>query len=165
MVHERDGTSNSSGVAGNSCWLTETPLLQAAAVENDPPGRAFASSDQQRAANIFCDKDVLMPAFTRDQIAETVLRAIDNLNPQLPTDRQLERSLTARLFGREAPLDSLGLVNFIVAVEEQLSDDLDLTITLANEKAMSRKTSPFRSVDVLIDFVMEMLADDMAAAA
>lgn len=106
-----------------------------------------------------------MTAFTRDQIAETVLRAIDNLNPQLPTDRQLERSLTARLFGREAPLDSLGLVNFIVAVEEQLSDDLDLTITLANEKAMSRKTSPFRSVDVLIDFVMEMLSDDIAAAA
>lgn len=106
-----------------------------------------------------------MPAFTRDQIAESVLRAIDNLNPQLPDDRQLERSLTARLFGREAPLDSLGLVNFIVAVEEQLSDDLDLTITLANEKAMSRKTSPFRSVDVLIDFVMEMQSDDMAAAA
>ncbi len=106
-----------------------------------------------------------MSAVSRDQVAESVLRAIDNLNPQLPEDRQVERSLTARLFGREAPLDSLGLVNFIVTVEEQLSDDLDVTITLANEKAMSRKTSPFRSVDVLIDFIMEMTSDEMAAAA
>lgn len=106
-----------------------------------------------------------MSALSRDQIAESVLRAIDNLNPQLPDDRQVERSLTAKLFGREAPLDSLGLVNFIVAVEEQLSDDFDLTITLANEKAMSRKTSPFRSVDVLLDFVMEMIADEVRAAA
>jgi acyl carrier protein len=102
---------------------------------------------------------------TRDQIAESVLAAIDNLNPQLPDDRQVERSLTARLFGREAPLDSLGLVNLIVAVEEQLADDLDLSITLANEKAMSRKTSPFRSVDVLIDFICEMLTEESKAAA
>lgn len=102
---------------------------------------------------------------TREQLAECVLRAIDALNPQLPEGHRVERSVTARLFGREAPLDSLGLVNMIVAVEEQLSDDLDISITLANEKAMSRRTSPFRSVDVLIDFIQEMLSDDVKAAA
>lgn len=102
---------------------------------------------------------------TREQIGACVLAAIDTLNPQLEADRQIERSLTARLFGREAPLDSLGLVNLIVTVEEQLSDDLDLTITLANEKAMSRRTSPFRSADVLIDFIVEMISDEAKAAA
>jgi hypothetical protein len=30
---------------------------------------------------------------------------------------------------------------------------------------MSRRTSPFRSVDVLIDFIQEMLSDDVKAAA
>ncbi len=106
-----------------------------------------------------------MSSPTRDQVANCVLAAIDTLNPQLESDRQIERSLTAKLFGREAPLDSLGLVNLIVTVEEQLSDDLDVTITLANEKAMSRRTSPFRSVDVLIDFILEMLSDEAKAAA
>lgn len=98
----------------------------------------------------------------REQISECILRAIDNLNPQLPEEQQVERTPTAKLFGREAPLDSLGLVNLIVAVEEQLADDLDLPMTLANEKAMSRRTSPFRSVDTLIDFIEEMLQEAQA---
>lgn len=99
---------------------------------------------------------------TRDQICDSVLKAIDNLNPQLPEEQQVERSSSAKLFGREAPLDSLGLVNLIVAVEEQLADDLDLAMTLANEKAMSRRTSPFRSVDTLVDFIEELVKEGLA---
>jgi D-alanine--poly(phosphoribitol) ligase subunit 2 len=97
---------------------------------------------------------------SRVQVTDTVLNAIDNLNLQLPEEQHVERSETAKLFGNEAPLDSLGLVNLIVAVEEQLSDDLELDLTLANEKAMSRRTSPFQSVDSLIDFIEEMIKEE-----
>jgi acyl carrier protein len=98
--------------------------------------------------------------FDREQVVESVLTAIENLNTQLPEEQHVEQSATAKLFGQDAPLDSLGLVNLIVAVEEQLSDDLDLELTLANEKAMSRRTSPFQSADKLIDFIEELIKEE-----
>jgi D-alanine--poly(phosphoribitol) ligase subunit 2 len=96
----------------------------------------------------------------RDQVTECVLSAIENLNDQLPEEQHVEKSATAKLFGQDAPLDSLGLVNLIVAVEEQIADDLDLELTLANEKAMSRRTSPFQSADKLIDFIEELIKEE-----
>ena len=50
-------------------------------------------------------------------------------------------------------------MNLIVAVEEQLVDELDVEVTLANEKAMSRRTSPFQSVDSLLDFIEELIQE------
>ena len=104
--------------------------------------------------------EIQTPKANREQVVESVLNAIDNLNLQLPEEQHVERSETAKLFGNEAPLDSLGLVNLIVAVEEQLSDDLELELTLANEKAMSRRTSPFQSVDSLIRFIEELIKEE-----
>jgi len=57
------------------------------------------------------------------------------------------------LFGQGGKLDSLGLVNLIVAVEAMVEDELDVTITLADEKAMSMKNSPFRTIQTLADYI------------
>lgn len=97
--------------------------------------------------------------FERNQFETCVLQAVKELNDQLPPEQQIEESPRAKLFGREAPLDSIGLVNLIVTVEEQLSDELDLDVTLANEKAMSRRTSPFQSVETLIEFIEELVRE------
>jgi len=96
----------------------------------------------------------------RNGLQSCVLNAIRDLNTQLPPEQQVEESLEARLFGRGAPLDSIGLVNLIVTVEEQLADVLDLNVTLASEKAMSRRTSPFQSVESLLDFIEELIRED-----
>lgn len=57
------------------------------------------------------------------------------------------------LFGLNGTLDSLGLVNFIVAVEQALEDELDISIQLVSEKAMSQKTSPFLTIGTLVRFI------------
>ena len=101
-----------------------------------------------------------MMTISKPDILESVFQAIDTLNPQLGENQQIERSENAKLFGNGAPLDSLGLVNLIVTVEEQLADDHDLFLTLANEKAMSRRTSPFQSVESLIEFIEELIRED-----
>lgn len=64
-----------------------------------------------------------------------------------------------RLIGQGAILDSLGLVSLIVEVEQRLADELDLTLILADERAMSQKRSPFRSVGSLADYICELVAE------
>ena len=64
-----------------------------------------------------------------------------------------------RLIGHEAILDSLGLVSFVVEVEQHLADDLEVTLILADERAMSQKRSPFRSIGALADYVCELVTE------
>jgi acyl carrier protein len=74
------------------------------------------------------------------------------------TDSTGEVNIAAdtRLIGREAVLDSMGLVNLIVEVEQRLEEELDVTIVLADERAMSQKNSPFRSVQSLTDYICQI---------
>ena len=64
-----------------------------------------------------------------------------------------------RLIGHEAILDSLGLVSLVVEVEQHLADDLEVTLILADERAMSQKRSPFRSIGALADYVCELVTE------
>lgn len=95
----------------------------------------------------------------RSQIESAVLAAIDELRHELPSARALEPAPDAPLFGPDSPLDSLGLVNLIVAVERALADRLDIAITLADEKAMSQASSPFRTVKTLVDYIVMRLEE------
>lgn len=61
------------------------------------------------------------------------------------------------LYGADAPLDSMALVNLIADIEDAVSAQLDATITLADEKAMSAKNSPFRSVGSLVNAIAERI--------
>lgn len=72
-------------------------------------------------------------------------------------EESIELSLDSKLFGGEGPLDSMALVNLVVDLEELIADDYGKTIVLADEKAMSRRTSPFSRVRNLIDYIQEQL--------
>lgn len=58
------------------------------------------------------------------------------------------------LVGTDAVLDSLGVVQLIVEVEQRVEQGHGISITLANDKAMSQRNSPFRTVGVLADHVV-----------
>ena len=75
-------------------------------------------------------------------------------------EESIELSLDSKLFGGGGPLDSMALVNLVVDLEELIEDDYGKTITLADEKAMSQRTSPFSRVQNLIDYVQEQLNSD-----
>ena len=93
------------------------------------------------------------------KILQLIYEAIDVLNEQLPDEEQLEKSSDTKLFGSGSKLDSLGLINLVVAVEQNIEDEFDVTITLADERAMSQETSPFRTVGTLADYI-EMLLEE-----
>ncbi len=59
------------------------------------------------------------------------------------------------IVGKGAVLDSMGVVSLIVDVEQRLEMDHQVSVTLANDKAMSQRNSPFRTAGVLADHVCE----------
>jgi hypothetical protein len=60
------------------------------------------------------------------------------------------------LVGADAVVSSLALVSFITDVESILARDFGYEAILVNEKSLSRKNSPFRSIDVLADYILEL---------
>lgn len=65
---------------------------------------------------------------------------------------------TTTLVGQDAVLDSLGVVSLIVEVEQRLDTEHGVLVTLANDRAMSQRNSPFRTVGVLADYICELAA-------
>jgi len=87
------------------------------------------------------------------------MNSIEEINRQLENEHQLEKYTNTVLFGEDGKLDSLGLINLVVAVEQNIEDEFDVTITLADERAMSQETSPFKTVGTLTDYI-EMILEE-----
>jgi acyl carrier protein len=90
-----------------------------------------------------------------------VLELVQTILKELGEDLEIE-GLSAtdeqtRLFGSRSALDSMGLVNLITDIEEKLSDEHDIHITLASQSAMSRTHSPFRKVGSCVNYIMELI--------
>lgn len=61
------------------------------------------------------------------------------------------------LIGEDAAVSSMALVSYIADVESTLMEDYNLTLTLVSERALSRKKSPFRTINALADYVFELV--------
>lgn len=88
----------------------------------------------------------------RKRIEASVLGAIDDVNTLLLSGQRLTKSPETVLFGHKGGLDSLGLVNLIVAVEQRVSGELGISVNLASESVRSAG-NPFETIDSLIDYV------------
>ena len=88
-------------------------------------------------------------------VQETVLTAIRQTNLARTPDSQISEAPDAVLFGDGSPLDSLGLVSLLMEVEELLRDE-GIDVTLSDERAMSQKSSPFRSISVLTHYICDV---------
>jgi acyl carrier protein len=93
------------------------------------------------------------------RVVDAVNSAIDDLNEIQGPDEQLGKSPDLALIGQDAQLDSLGLVNLIVLVEEKIQQGFGVGVTLVDERAMSQSKSPFRTLGSLAEFVEEQLKE------
>jgi acyl carrier protein len=96
---------------------------------------------------------------SRTEIASLVLSSLRGMLSKKdgpPPDGMGE---STSLIGRGSLLDSLGLVTLIVDLEQRLEDEYGISLTLADERAMSQKNSPFRTVRSLADYVCLLIAE------
>lgn len=85
------------------------------------------------------------------------LQEVANLSSNTP--HNIVFSEETRLIGQGAVLDSMGLVSLIVDVEQALDQEYGLTLILADERAMSQKRSPFRSIQSLTDYISQLIEE------
>jgi acyl carrier protein len=74
---------------------------------------------------------------------------------EIKLDSEIDSS--TRLIGSSSLFDSIELVSFIVEVEQFLEDELNIEIGLTTENAMSRRTSPFLSIEAMTNYIIEQI--------
>ena len=92
-----------------------------------------------------------------ERIQQAVYRAVDELNKQLPKGVSVNKSPDAVLYGKTGKLESIDVVTLIMEVEDQIKAEFGQSITIADDRAMSRENSPFLTVGSLTDYVAELL--------
>ena len=96
----------------------------------------------------------------KNKIFQLIYSAIDELNEQREADDQISKTEDTVILGHDSMIDSLGLVNLIVSLEQSVNDEMDVEITLADERAMMMESSPFRTVKTLADFIETLLVQE-----
>jgi acyl carrier protein len=82
---------------------------------------------------------------------EVVLRAISDVNQLRPLTDAIPVALTVVFRGEGAALDSLALVNLLVATEDEYRQEFAREISLAPELVLPAEQSSFRSAQTLAD--------------
>lgn len=98
-----------------------------------------------------------MSSIKREVISKLVFDCISQYQEELDNKIDISEGEQTRLFGGNGQLDSLALVSLIVNIEEAIETELGVSLILADEKAMSRRTSPFSRISNLIDYIEELI--------
>jgi len=94
-----------------------------------------------------------------NQVEQILFSAIEEINEQLPSNQKIIAVKSTMLFGNEGLLDSLTLVNLIVSAEQKVQETMNIAITLADDRAMSQKNSPFKSVESLANYIVLLVKE------
>ncbi|MDP6735144.1 MAG: hypothetical protein QF732_01415 [Nitrospinaceae bacterium] len=95
----------------------------------------------------------------RDKVLKSIYEAVDEVNEQLPEERTLEKSPDTVLLGEAGRLESIELVNILVATESNVEDAFGVPISVTDERAISEKNSPFKTIESLCNFISNLLEE------
>lgn len=86
-----------------------------------------------------------------------IAQILHELNGKPNTDSAPDIDEQTRLYGPDGILDSLGIVTLVVALEQAIEDSYGVSISLADEKALSQRHSPYRTVGTLSQYAASLL--------
>lgn len=95
----------------------------------------------------------------RKKAVELVISGLEELNEDLGLESLKNPNEDTSIFGGPGSIDSLSLVTLIVAIEGETEECFGQRVALADEKAMSQRNSPYRSVGALADFIVSRLKE------
>lgn len=94
-----------------------------------------------------------------NKYVKIVIDTLIEIGEQENNKALLEVNEKTKLFGANGVLDSVGIVFLIAELEENIDEEFDIQVSLADEKAMSRATSPFRNVEALAKYIQEIVEE------
>jgi acyl carrier protein len=83
--------------------------------------------------------------YNQKDLENLIISELKEINDRLPVERKFEVNETTPLFGKRSKLDSLGLVNLLVGLEEKISSKYDVSITLTDESVLSPINNPLEN--------------------
>jgi acyl carrier protein len=95
----------------------------------------------------------------KSEIEALVIEALVENNAEIKSPLLQAPTLDTVLFWKGGVLDSLELVKLISDLEENVFQKFGKQITLADEKAMSLRVSPFRTVNTLVEYINRLLIE------
>jgi acyl carrier protein len=98
------------------------------------------------------------------QVNELLADAIRELNRQLPRKQQLGVDDGAPLFGPRSPLDSLGLVNLVVLLEQRVEERFGVELGLTTDALATGDPKALATVGAFRDLVVALLDERSHAA-
>jgi len=93
----------------------------------------------------------------KQQILDIVITNVKSLVETLPSDQKFEVTENTVLFGENSNIDSLSLVSVIVDLETIFSVEHGFDISLTDDRAMTRKISPFDSINSMVVYIDELI--------
>ena len=98
----------------------------------------------------------------KNKVIEVIYKAIDEVNNLLPADRRLDKRMDVVLSdkSRGGALDSMGMVNLVIALEQFIEEEFGKVILLASDLVISEENNPFETVDVLAENLSGILSGE-----
>lgn len=93
-----------------------------------------------------------------DKVEQLIITALRDIVQQEGIELSAEPGSDTRLFGEGGLLDSMALVSLVVAVEQLIDEQLGAAVALADEKALSQRNSPYRSIGSLAAYARQEIA-------
>ena len=99
------------------------------------------------------------------EMQKVVSTAVDRVNEVLPEESLLSNAPSTILMGEGAVLDSMGFVNFIVALEEVFAAKTGFNVNLVEElNAPGNKSAKPATLGELTDFLLVLVQSKSAGA-
>jgi len=92
-----------------------------------------------------------------EDLVAMIVEAVHELTEQQDLPVSVDLDEQTPLYGQDGLLDSVGLVSLVVAVEQGVEDAFGVSISLADEKAMSQRHSPYRTIGSLAAYASRLI--------
>ena len=96
---------------------------------------------------------------TSEKISEILKQSITLFNNNSDNEYNLKYSDSSILFGKGGSLDSIGLVNFVVSIEEVIENVTGETIVLGEDIALGNENNPFSTIASFENYLFNLLKD------
>ena len=90
-----------------------------------------------------------------DVLAEIIVPLIEEVEEE--SGEEIVKARDTPLLGDGSVIDSLTLVTLLISAEERLEEETGRAVTLVDERAMSKRASPFRTLGTLADHICTLL--------
>ena len=91
----------------------------------------------------------------KNELDKLIKDTIEQINIDLNVD--LLKNGNTDIIGGTSPLDSLGVISFLLELENQIETKYNLSVTLVNETVLMEENSPIKNFNLLKNHLENVL--------